>query len=188
MTHSEPTGTVTQPGGDSPGVGDGGAAPTWPAGRLAEALELLREATSLPEDVGRRLLAEGSWQAYRQGAVLFRAHTASDRWLLILRGHVGLDMNVAGRGAVRLLSLGPGDLVGWSAVLGHTRMTTTAVAADDTEVISFAAEAIRRLCDAEPQVGYLLMRHLAETLADRLVATRLQLLDLFVHGTRDGSS
>lgn len=188
MTHAEPTGAVVKPSGDSPGVDDGGGVPDWPAGRLAEALELLREATSLPEDVGRRLLAEGTWRNYREGTVLFRAHTASDRWLLILRGHVALDMNVAGRGAVRLLSLGPGDLVGWSAVLGQARMTTSAIAADDTEVISFAAEAIQRLCVADPQVGYHLMRHLAETLADRLVATRLQLLDLFVHGPRDGSS
>lgn len=185
MTAEGPVGAVNPTRGDSAGVGGGGDAPDWPPGRLAEAIELLRGATSLPEGVGRRLLAEGVWQRYRQGELLFRAHAPSDRWLVILRGHVALEISVAGRGTVRLLTLGPGDVVGWSAVLGGARMTTSAVAADDTEVVSFAADAVQRLCVADPLVGYHLMRHLAETLADRLVATRLQLLDLFAPGPQD---
>ncbi|GEM_PF-643672 len=185
MTRDEPAGAITSTRGGPVGDGDGGDVLDWPPGRLAEASELLRGATSLPEDVGRRLLAEGVWRHYLRGALLFRAHAPSDRWLVIIRGHVALEMKVAGRGTVRLLTLGPGDVVGWSAVLGGARMTTSAVAAEDTEVASFAAEAVQRLCDDDPQVGYHLMRHLAGTLADRLVATRLQLLDLFAPGPHD---
>lgn len=185
MTHNEPTAEVASTRGGPVGDGDSGDVLDWPPGRLAEASELLRGATSLPEKVGRRLLAEGSWRHYPQGALLFRAHAPSDRWLVIIRGHVALEMKVTGRGTVRLLTLGPGDVVGWSAVLGAARMTTSAIAADDTEVVSFAADAVQRLCVADPLVGYHLMRHLAGTLADRLVATRMQLLDLFAPGPHD---
>lgn len=185
MTRDEPTAEVTSTRGGPVGDGASGDVTVWPPGRLAEASELLRGATSLPEAVGRRLLEEGAWRHYPQGALLFRAHAPSDRWLVIIRGHVALEMKVGGRGTVRLLTLGPGDIVGWSAVLGGARMTTSAVAAEDTEVVSFAAEAVQRLCDDDPQVGYHLMRHLAGTLADRLVATRMQLLDLFAHGPHD---
>ena len=154
----------------------------WPAGRMEKAVELLRESAGFPEPVIGALLAEANWRSYRQGEVLFRAHTPSDHWMLVLSGSVVLEMPVPGRYKARILSLGAGDFLGWSAALGKTGMTAAAVALEESEIAAFSAESVVRLCESDPQVGYHVMKHVAHTLADRLLATRLQLLDLFAFG------
>lgn len=88
-------------------------------------------------------------------------------------------MNVPGRGAVRILTLGPGEMAGWSALLDQGKMTASAVAVQDSEVIVAAADKLRQLCETNHDFGYHLMRQMAAALSERLVATRLQLLDLF---------
>jgi CRP/FNR family transcriptional regulator, cyclic AMP receptor protein len=113
------------------------------------------------------------------GTVLFRENSTSDELLLVLSGRVALEMNVPGRGGVRIISLGDGDLVGWSAVLAEGVMTTSAIALTQTRLAVFSATEIKAMCDRRPEIGYPLMRHIAQSLANRLVATRLQLLDLF---------
>jgi CRP/FNR family transcriptional regulator, cyclic AMP receptor protein len=79
---------------------------------------------------------------------------------------------------VRVLSLGPGDMVAWSAVLNEGEMTASAVAAEDTEVVALAADKLLAQCHADPQLGYEIMLGIARQLACRLLATRVQFLEL----------
>lgn len=58
-------------------------------------------------------------------------------------------------------------------------MTASGIALEESELIEFSGAELLRLCDADHDLGYLLMRRLAESLSKRLLATRLQLLDLF---------
>jgi CRP-like cAMP-binding protein len=88
-------------------------------------------------------------------------------------------MSVPARGRVAVLSLGPGDVLAWSALLGGGRMTATARAVGPVTTLAFDAAALLALCESDHEVGYHLMRHLSAALSRRLVATRLQLLDLF---------
>ena len=90
-----------------------------------------------------------------------------------------LQMRVPGRDDVRILSLGPGDMVAWSALLTGGRMTASAVALEDTEVVSVSARDVLAICESNHSFGYHVMRQMGQALADRLLATRLQLLDLF---------
>jgi CRP-like cAMP-binding protein len=88
-------------------------------------------------------------------------------------------MNVPEHGTVRILSLGPGDMVGWSAaVLELGEMTASAAAIEDTEVVALPADQLLRDCKRNPALGYEMMRRMAQQLARRLLATRLQLLEL----------
>ena len=89
------------------------------------------------------------------------------------------------RGGVRILSVGPGDMIAWSALLGDGRMTASAVAIEDTEVVAIPAADALALSETHPEFGYYLMQRVANALANRLVATRLQLLDLFGSGVSD---
>jgi CRP-like cAMP-binding protein len=58
-------------------------------------------------------------------------------------------------------------------------MTATAVAANDVQLLSAPGKELRELCDREHEVGFCLYRALASALARRLLATRLQMLDVF---------
>jgi len=58
-------------------------------------------------------------------------------------------------------------------------MTATATAMDDVRAVSTSGEAILALSETDHEFGYRFMRRMAEALSRRLLATRLQLLDLF---------
>ena len=75
----------------------------------------------LPEPVLDALAAVSAVTDFSAGSTIFR-EGAENHFLYILhRGHVGLDMHVPGRGRVRILSLGPGEMLAWSALLGTAK-------------------------------------------------------------------
>lgn len=149
------------------------------ANQLKFVLEQLRFTSVFPSAVLDQLAAESTIQRLSAGAAVFREGGRHDNLYLVRSGKLGLDMNVPGRGAVRILTLGPGEMVGWSALLDDGRMTASAVALEDTEVVFLPSRKLQALCESNHEFGYHLMRRMADALSKRLVATRLQLLDLF---------
>lgn len=146
---------------------------------LANVLRKLRFSESLPNHVIERVASLATLRGFPADTLLFREGASNDHLMIISIGRVALDMKVPGRGGVRIMSLGPGDMVAWSALLGGGPMTTSAVAMQDTQLVAIRAADAIALCESDPVFGYHLMRQVAQALANRLVATRLQLLDLF---------
>lgn len=58
-------------------------------------------------------------------------------------------------------------------------MTSMAVAAGNVELVALDTESLQQLLQQQHELGYLVMRALAKSLSRRLLATRLQLLDLY---------
>ncbi len=146
---------------------------------LVQSLGKLRFAASLPDNTLAGLAAAAQFRNFPAASRLFSEGGRNDDLMVIAVGRVALDMHVPGRGSSRILSLGPGDLIAWSALLGGGRMTATATALEDTEVIVVSATDVIQACEGNYAFGYQLMRQVAMTLGERLSATRLQLLDLF---------
>ncbi len=146
---------------------------------LIQVLQQLRFSETLPDHVLERVAAAASLRGFPADTILFREGGQNDQLMVVSVGSVALDMNVPGRGEVRIMSLGPGNVVAWSALLGGGRMTASAVALEDTQVVQIPAADLLAICDTDALFGYHLMRRVATALAERLVATRLQLLDLF---------
>lgn len=142
-------------------------------------LEELLFSAPLPPEVLDQLAAESTLQRIAAGAVLFREGSKPDNLYLVRSGRIALDMNVPGRGAVRILTVGPGEMVGWSALLDRGKMTASALAIEDTEVVVTPAGKLRELSESNHDFGFHLMRQMAGALSKRLIVTRLQLLDLF---------
>jgi len=113
------------------------------------------------------------------GVKLFQEGAFEDEVFVISSGRIRLSMNVPGRGAVPFLTTGPGELVGWSGLIGDGRMTATATAIDDTTLIAMSGRRLQELCDCEKELGYVLLQRVAQVLSQRLLSTRLQLMDLF---------
>lgn len=116
---------------------------------------------------------------FETGTVLFQEGAVCDELYLITSGSVALDMHVPRRGQIRILTLGPGDILAWSAILGDQRMTTMATVVDDVAAISLPGGKLRALCNDDHDVGYAVMQRIAVAISRRLLATRLQLLDLY---------
>jgi CRP/FNR family transcriptional regulator, cyclic AMP receptor protein len=144
---------------------------------LIQLLGKLRFSANFSEDMLQRLASSAKVRRIPPHEVLFREKGESDQLMIICGGKVALDLNVPGHGSVRILTLGPGELLGWSALLGG-RMTTTATALEEVTLVSISAGQVLATCEADHSFGYSLMRRVADSLAARLGDTRSQLIDL----------
>jgi len=150
---------------------------------LAELAHAIREshfALHLPDSVTQRLAALSQRKSYARGTVIFREGDVHDGFYIVRSGYVVLEMGLAGRGSSRLLTIGPGELLAWSSLIGDSCMTATAIAQDDVELIALSGRDLAVACEADHELGFQLMRRVAAGLSKRLLATRLQLLDMFL--------
>jgi len=128
-----------------------------------------------------RLAELGRLEAVEDGNVLMREGEASDFLAIVLEGRVALRVRVPERGQVTILTVEPGDVLGWSAVVPPYRATSTAVALTPTEMAYFEGPALREALESETELAAELYPVLLSAVARRLEGTRLQLLDLFSH-------
>jgi CRP/FNR family transcriptional regulator, cyclic AMP receptor protein len=168
------TGATTPQGEPSPGAGAaelGGHAflrgmPDGYVAVLARACHL----TAVPE--GHRFFAEGD--------------TANRLWL-ITSGHVALELHSPG-GRLVVETLGKGDLLGLSWLVPPYEWQFGAAAVQETIAFELDAAAVRAACDADPGLGYELLRRVMCAASSRLQAARIRMLDLYAPSgpVRDG--
>ena len=147
--------------------------------RLLKLLSETRFVEGISSDHLHRLGRASRLLKLPAGAKLFQEGSVEDEVFVISSGHIRLSMNVPGRGEVPFLTTGPGELVGWSGLIGDGRMTATATAIEDTILIAMSGTKLQELCDCEKELGYVLLQRVAQVLSQRLLSTRLQLMDLF---------
>jgi CRP-like cAMP-binding protein len=117
------------------------------------------------------------------GACIFQEGERERHVYLLVQGEVILEIKVPNLGVVKVHQVGPGDLLGWSPVLGRSAMTATARALTACRFIALDAEHIRALAERDTRFGLEFFRTMTTALADRLRATRLQLPDPRMHQT-----
>ena len=127
----------------------------------------------------RSLAEAGGPVQYAAGERIFAEDDPADRFWLLEKGTVALDMQVPGRGAPVIETLVGGSVLGWSWLHPPYRWQFGAVAREPLETIAFDARSVRERCDADPAFGYAVLRLFTPVLTARLQATRLRLLDLY---------
>ncbi|MGI9473830.1 MAG: cyclic nucleotide-binding domain-containing protein [Rubripirellula sp.] len=115
------------------------------------------------------------------GTLLFSEGQLHTDFHFVDSGTIALDMVTQHCGKQLILTVGEGDLLAWSALLGDCRMTASAVASTDASLITLPGADLQTMCDADHELGYFVMRCVSKLVTRRLLATRLQLLDLFHH-------
>ncbi|MCM2369713.1 cyclic nucleotide-binding domain-containing protein [Aporhodopirellula aestuarii] len=127
----------------------------------------------------------GDLVRFDTGDVVFREGDKHTYIYWIIEGDVSLEMTAGTQSLRPLLTLGRGDALAWSALLARGRMTATAKVVRDSCLLRYDSQRLLDLCALNHEIGYRVMEHLARQLAQRLLATRLQLLDLFGHPRED---
>jgi CRP-like cAMP-binding protein len=113
------------------------------------------------------------------GEQLFREGEAADTFFLVRFGVVAIETWVPGRGAVRIETIEPGEVVGWSSLIPPYRYHFDARALDLVRAVAFDGACLREKCHDDHDLGYPLIRRFSEVLAERLQVTRLRLLDVY---------
>ncbi len=116
----------------------------------------------------------------KAGEILFHEGDKEDYVYVVLEGRIALDISVPPRGKVRLYTAEKWEVFGWSSVTPNVHQRTAgASAVTDGMVAAVDAAKLREACEQDHDLGYVVMRRLANIVASRLMVTRLQLLDMF---------
>lgn len=122
-------------------------------------------------------LADNAMQShFDTGELIFREGDPANRFYLIQRGQVALESSPKDRPAVRIQTIGAGDVLGWSWLFPPFYWHFDARALEPTSAIFFYGTRLREACESDHDLGYELMKRMAGVMLQRLQATRSQLL------------
>ena len=145
----------------------------------AEAWRKIASLNSLDQATVAKLATLGTVRQFKEGTILFNEGEQHQQLYFVCEGAFRLEMLTPACGAQTILSVGVGDLLAWSALIGDGIMTATAVAMQESCAIVFDAERLKPALEADNSLGYQVMKAFSRALSQRLLATRLQLLDLY---------
>ena len=117
--------------------------------------------------------------AWDAGVIVFREGERGSLIYIVEKGSVAIEMSVPGRGRVTLLTVGRGEVFGWSSLFSERRKTATARTVEPTTALALDSDQLREMCEADPRLGFLITRRILGVVAERLTATRMQLLDIY---------
>jgi CRP/FNR family transcriptional regulator, cyclic AMP receptor protein len=122
-----------------------------------------------------------------EGYRFFAQGDPANLFWLISSGHVALDLHPPGRRLI-VETLGKGDLLGLSWLVPPYEWQFGATAVQDTITFELDAASVRAACDADPGLGYELLRRVMSAASSRLQAARIRMLDLYAASSnvRDG--
>jgi CRP/FNR family cyclic AMP-dependent transcriptional regulator len=123
------------------------------------------------------------------GQYLCREGDPADRFFVVRRGRVAIEVHGPAAGTLVLDTADEGDVVGWSWLVPPYRSTFDARAAEATGVVAFDGACLRGKCEQDPRLGYELMQRVSKVMNGRLVAAQVRLLDLYgARGATDAAS
>lgn len=132
--------------------------------------------------VQEKLLSLAETFHFKAGQDVFREGDASLYFYLVKSGLVAVELHIPSKGRRTIFTTGPGGVFNWSAVVEPRVATASVRAVQDTEALGLKGGALMDLCREDTGFGFELYRAVTEVIAARLIATRLQLLDVFSVG------
>lgn len=151
---------------------------------LAEHIDATWFGSGMPAKTLKRLAECAREYEAPERARLLREGDETRELSVLVEGRVALTEHVAGRGSVTLMTVEPGDVFGWSALIAPYKATSTVVSLEPVKVVAFDGTRLREAVRSDCALAAAIHPKLLEALARRLLATRHQLLDLY--GSQQG--
>jgi CRP-like cAMP-binding protein len=119
---------------------------------------------------------------FHAGEVIAREGDPAAAFYVIRHGTVAIELHAPGRGSMTVETIESGEVVGWSWLFPPHRWHFDARALSEVRATAFDGACLRGKCDADPALGYDLMKRFAQVFVERLQWTRLRLLDVYGDG------
>ncbi len=113
------------------------------------------------------------------GQFLFHTGEEANQFFLIRHGLVALEIAAPGRRPLTLHTLGEGEILGWTWLIPPYHWMFDSRAIEQTRAVALDGKCLRGKCEADHDLGYELLKRFAHIMEQRLVAARLQLLDVY---------
>jgi CRP/FNR family transcriptional regulator, cyclic AMP receptor protein len=127
----------------------------------------------------QRLASVSDVRLYENGEVIFSEGEQHPFLYIVLEGKVLLESLIPGRGLLPIFTAESLDVIGWSSMTPVVRQkTSTARVLALTTLLAFDADSLMELCESDCDLGFVIMRRLANVVASRFLTHRLHLLEL----------
>lgn len=135
--------------------------------------------TQLGEQYLPLLVSCASNVRFSTGELIFREGEEANQFYLIREGKVALEVCSPRRQPISVHTLGRGDVLGWSWLIPPYRWHFNARVIEPIRAFALDGKCLRAKCEEDHDLGYALMKQVAQVTTQRLQATRLQLLDIY---------
>ncbi len=124
-----------------------------------------------------RLRTVSSERIFGTGDFLCREGRSAGEFFLLREGRVALEVHVVRRAGLRIETIHPGDVLGWSWVVPPYRWRLDARALEPVRALAIDAAALRRICESDHELGYEILKRLTQVIGHRLQRTRARLIE-----------
>lgn len=145
---------------------------------ITEALRGVAFFHDIADEHLERVAAISRLAEYPANTDIFREYEEAKDAYAIVSGSVSLVICTRSVGCRQLMEATTGDLIGWSPLVERPRLSDTARTLAPTKAVVIDGHRLLELCEEDHHFGFEFMRRTAKLMAERLSATRLQLLDL----------
>ncbi|MBZ5682080.1 MAG: cyclic nucleotide-binding domain-containing protein [Acidobacteriia bacterium] len=116
---------------------------------------------------------------FEKGTSIFKEGGDANEFYLIRAGKVALELIEPHRRPIVISTLSEGEILGWSWLLPPYQWKFNAHALEETRAIALDGKCLRTKCEQNHDLGYELLKRVAQIMERRLEATSLQLLDVY---------
>lgn len=113
------------------------------------------------------------------GRLIFRHGEPANHFYIINSGRVSLEVFASGAGPITLMTLEPGEVLGWSWLFEPYFWHLDARTLEATQTIALDGAWLRERCNEDHELGYHLMKHAVRIVQQRLEAAMLQMIDMY---------
>ena len=113
------------------------------------------------------------------GTYIFREGEEASQFYLIRQGKVALEIFAAQYGPITIETIEAGEVLGWSWIFPPYRWHFSGRVFEPTRAIALDGKCLRTKSEADHDLGYELMKRVAQIMMERLNATRIRLLDIY---------
>jgi CRP-like cAMP-binding protein len=132
-----------------------------------------------------QLAAISRVRQFQTGEELFHEGDRADFMYVVLSGQILAENYIPSLGNHGVTHADPLDVIGWSCLTPMVRQRiATARACEPSRLLVIEGDALARLCDHDHDLGYLIMRRVANIVASQFLATRLYLYDIIQHSSQ----
>jgi CRP/FNR family transcriptional regulator, cyclic AMP receptor protein len=113
------------------------------------------------------------------GMYIFHEGEEASQFYLIRQGKVALEIFAAQYGPITIETIEEGEVLGWSWIFPPYRWHFNGRVIEPTRAIALDGKCLRAKGEADHDLGYELMKRVAQIMMERLQATRLRLIDIY---------
>ena len=116
---------------------------------------------------------------FKAGEMILREGGEADKFYLIRHGMVAIDIPITKHRSTTIQTIKEGEILGWSWLIPPYQYRFNARAVEDTRATALDGKCLRDKCEENHDLGYELLKRLANVFTQRLEVTRMQLLDMY---------